>query len=368
MKTIKIIFLLAFTAVILNGCISDDLPVYYQKNVALIINQGNYSDKNGSVSYYYEESGTVENNLLKSANNTDLGASIQSVELSSSGLIYVICNNVDKIEVFDAYTCKAKGAPFIGSNLSTPRFITGDGHKLYITNWGDESVNNGFKTIYPESYVLAATYNNNNNWAVERKIECGSDAEDILYLDNKLYVATGEGVAVINTDTYEVDVIEAPVGFNGGAKALTLSKGNLLWVSYPDDQKLVAINLVTHTILDSYDMPLDLMGQISADYYRTKIYSYKTTFDANNAALWAAIYEFDVDNKTYREFYRGMEGSCFYSVGVSPFTGNVYTADINDSMVNSLLLVINPSGNVIQQKEVGVRTCGMRFFRIQQEE
>jgi len=362
MKTIKTIFLLAFMTVVLNGCLGD-LPVYHQENVALIINQGNFSDKNGSISYYFEESGAVENDLLKRANNnTDMGAIIQSMEVTDSEMMYVVCNSVDKIEVFDVRSGKRMMNPYAGDDLSTPRYLTGDARYLYITNWG-EGVDNGFGwEVYPDAYVLVL--DRTNNWSTVRKIACGSDAEEILYLSNmnKLYVATGEGVAVIDLPSYHVGLIETPVGLFGGAKSIVLSQGNLLWASYPDDQKLVAINLLNNTVHNVYDMPLDWMGQIVSNSTGTKIYSYKTEFDASYNPLWAAIYEFDVATGTYKEFFKGVAGSYFFGVGVSPYTGNVYTANVNNFISNSLLLVIDPFGVKIDEKTVGVGTCGMRFM------
>ena len=366
MKTIKSIFLLAFATVALTGCLGDP-PVYHQENIAVIINEGNFSDQNGSISYYYEESKVVENDILKRANNnTDLGAIIQSVTLVSDGTMYVVCNSADKIEVFDVSNGKRLMTPYTGADLATPRYLTGDSHYLYITNWG-EGVDGGFGWMtFPNAYVLVL--DRSNNWATNRKIPCGSDAEEILYLNNNLYVATGEGVAVINPSTDQLSLISTPAGLSGGAKSFALSAGNKLWVSYPDDQKLVAINLVDNSVVGTYSMPLDWTGKITFNYAGTKIYSYKTEFDMSYSPLWAAIYEFDVAGNSYKEFYRGVGGSYFYSVGVSPNTDYVYTADVNSFMGNSRLIVLDASGNKIDENTVGVGTSGMRFLSFLKQE
>jgi DNA-binding beta-propeller fold protein YncE len=262
--------------------------------------------------------------------------------------------------MFDTKTGKAAMSPFL-TDLSTPRYITGSGNKIYITNWGEGVDDGSGWWIFPNAYVLVVNY---PGWTVDRKIDCGSDAEDILYINGKLYVATGEGIAVINPETDQVELINTPAGLHGGAKSFALSP-NRLWASYPNDEKLVAINLANNTVAGTYDMPLDWSGKITYNYSGTKIYSYKTEFDAFYNPLRAAIYEFDVESKTYREFW-GADGAYFYSVGVSPLTGNVYTADVNNFMGNSLLLVLNSSGVKIDQKTVGVGTNGMRFLQRQQ--
>jgi len=366
MKTIKNIFLLAFMAVILTACLDDSL-VYYSDNVVVVVNQGNFSAQDGSISYYYETTRKVENEILKKANNnTDLGAIIQSAIISRTGEIYVVCNNVDKIEVFNAFDGKALVSPFTNpAHLSTPRYIAAGGNKLYVTNWG-EGVDNGFGwQVYPNAYVLVLRYD--NTWIVDRKISCGSDAEEIINVNNKLYVATGGGVFVIDLNTEAQTLISTPAGF-GGAKSFALSVGNLLWASYPDAQKLVAINLNDNTVQGDYEMPLDWSGKITGNHTGTKIYSFTTDFDAAYAPEMAYIHEFDIDTKTSKKFYKGGAGSWFYSVGVSPFTGNVYTADVNNFMENSRLIVLDSSGNKIDDQIVGIGTCGFHFLTFLKDE
>ncbi|MCL2097513.1 MAG: hypothetical protein FWH23_01970 [Bacteroidales bacterium] len=355
METIKRFFLLAFVAVTLNACLGDP-PVYRYDNIVIVINQGNFTDQNGSISYYYEDTKEVKENVLNIANGTTLGASIQSAEVSNTGALYLVCNYADKIEVFDISTGRAVASPFTGSDLSSPRYIAG-GNSLYITNWGEGVDNGSGWQIFPDSYVLALSYYN-NNWVAGRKIPCGTSAEDIRNINNKLYVATEEGIAVIDVNNGDaIDLIIPPAGTFGGAKSFVQSKNNLLWASYPDAQKLVAIDLTNNSVQGAYDMPLDWMGPIACNYAGTKIYSCKDN----------SIFELDVDTKAFETFFTGVSGAYFYSIGVSPFTGNVYTANTKFDG-NSTLLVLSAEGNLIDQKTVGVGTCGFRFLQKVEEQ
>ena len=368
MKTIKKTFFLAFMAVILNGCLGDS-PTYRVENTVLIINEGNFGAAgNGSISYYNELTGAVEPNVL----NKNLGAIIQSVAVSSSGEIYVVCNSADKIEIFDAFTGKALGSFNYPDSLSTPRYIAADGSRMFITNWGvGEEIAPKYK-IYPNSYVLVIDPNSHQK---ARKIYCGSDAEELIHLNNKLYVATGEGVLVLDVNAnYAKTLIPPPPGVFGGAKSFVLSDGGLLWVSYPDAQKLVAINFLNNNVVEgSYDMPLDWSGKIARNGTGTKIYSFTTEFEAVEPypPLRGFIHEFDVQTRTKKPtpFFEGVEGSWFYSVGVSPFTGNVYTADVMGFSGDSRLIVLNSSGEIIStDKIVGVGTSGFHFLLFFREE
>jgi hypothetical protein len=94
MKHIKqYIFLFLAGACFLTSCI-DSNPVNYEyDNVVIVINQGNFAEQNGSISYYHEQTAQLEPNVIKEANNYDLGASIQSVHINVSndrGSMYVV--------------------------------------------------------------------------------------------------------------------------------------------------------------------------------------------------------------------------------------------------------------------------------------
>jgi DNA-binding beta-propeller fold protein YncE len=231
---------------------------------------------------------------------------------------------------------------------------------ILITNWGTGVDNNGWYT-YPDSYVLVV---NKWNETVVKKIPCGSDAEGILYRNNKLYVATGEGVAVV--DLYAMDttkVIKAPA-FQGGAKHLVLDYNDKIWATYPGNG-LLRINPEAETAEKEYNIPVDWMGQIAMNYSRNKLYTFETTFDANYTAQESKIYELDLTSESHKEFAKG---NYFYAIGVSPFTDNVYTAEVNNFTSNSELLVFDSAGGKLNSTLVGVGTSDFCFFTEIREE
>jgi hypothetical protein len=360
MQHLKQLFFLGIAALWLCACNLDTKPVtYLYDNVVVAVNQGNFAERNGTLSYYHEGADVIENNVLKEANKYDLGALIQSITISNGGVLYVICNTPDKVEVFDVVTKKALTTTPFTENLSNPRYAALDDNYLYISNWG-EGVDDGTGWLtYPNSYVLAVSL---ISWSVSEKILCGSDAEEIIFANNKLYVATGEGVAVISE--LKVEKTIAATSFVGGAKHLVKDKNEKVWVSYPGEG-LLQINPSTETAESEYVIPIDWLGQIASNYDRSKIYTYNTTFDNNYTAQGAAIYEFDVATRTHKTF---AEGDYFYSIGASPYTGNVYTAEVNNFAGNSELLVFDAQGEKVANHLIGVGTCDYRYFRITGEE
>jgi hypothetical protein len=54
-------------------------------------------------------------------------------------------------------------------------------------------------------------------------------------------------------------------------------------------------------------------------------------------------------------------GEYFYSIGVSPYTGNIYTAEVSFTS-NSLVKVFSPSGEIKKSVTAGVGTSRYIFF------
>jgi DNA-binding beta-propeller fold protein YncE len=210
--------------------------------------------------------------------------------------------------------------------------------------------------IYPHSYVLVAS----RQTGATKKILCGSDAEGIISIGSKLYVATGEGVAVIDKYSGSVENTITTSAFVGGAKHFVVDDQKQLWASYPGNG-LLKINPVTGAVVEEVPMPVDWMGQIAINADAGKIYTYETKFDEKYNAQEAKIHELDIATETYKEF---ATGHYFYSIGVSPVTGNVYTAEVNNFSGNSEMLVYDAAGKILDKQLTGVGTCDFKFFSI----
>jgi hypothetical protein len=353
--TKRFFFLLLAGICYLSACNFDSDPVEYTyDNVALVVNQGNFSERNGTLSYYYETKGVIENNVIYATNNYDFGDIIQSVTISAEGNMFVIGSS--KIDAFDVVTKQVLATELFKDSLFDPRFMTMDDSYYYITNWGAAQGAGGGWYTYPNSYVLVADRRTGD---AVKKIPCGSDAEGIISKDSKLYVATGKGVTVINKTSGAVVNTIVALTFTGGAKHFVVDSQDQLWASYPGNG-LLKINPVTGAV-EEVPIPVDWMGQIAINVAAGKIYTYKTTFDASYTAQEAHIYELDIATKTHKDF---ATGTYFYSIGVSPATGNVYTAEGNNFSSNSELLVYSADGTEVNRKTAGEGTCDFKFFSI----
>ena len=142
----------------------------YDVSGVFFVNEGNFSDKNGSLSFFNRTTDEVTNQLVEAENAaTKLGGIVQSVKIYNEK-IYAIMQNDDKITVLDANTLKIVTTI---TGIVNPYDIAFSGSKAYVTAWGafsptfstpdasvkviDLATNTVTKTIGYGTYLLGIT-------------------------------------------------------------------------------------------------------------------------------------------------------------------------------------------------------------------
>ncbi len=358
MKTNLLRLLAIFTLLAIFSCTKDNPEWEYQPDKkVIVINQGNFTEHSASISIYDEQTGQIQNRVYESVNGVSIGATIISGLISPQMQLMLVCNYPDKIEIADARTMVALFTP-ITEGLANPRNAVIDKDRLYVTNWDYDYIVNdiGFWEFH-KSYV--AVYDLNTRTLI-KKVAVGTDAEGILFYDSKLYIALKEGVKVLNTtnDLLNTITVIKPANVSGGAKYLALDKQNKIWASFPD-RGLVKIDPAYNAALGVVDVPVDYMdGYISPDGTGERILTYNTTFNSSYMPEEAGIYAVDTGSGSVSKIFSGIY---FYGVGASPFTGNIYTAEVNFTS-NSLMKIVKPNGTLSGTAVSGVGTSRYLFF------
>ncbi len=323
----------------------------------LVINQGNYSEQSASISLYDENTKQIQNRVYETANGVSIGATIISGTVTQNKQAILVCNNPDKIIFIDAKTGRDNGTT-ITEGLASPRNVVVSSDYIYVTNWGYEhNVNSTGLWEFYKSYI--AVYDVNTK-AFIRKVLIGTDAEGLAIVGNKLFVAVKEGIRVLDISKADIPFISTvrDASATGPAKYLVFDNSGKIWTSFPEEG-LVQIDPATLTVLAVVAVPVDYMdGYITSDATGANILSYSTTFDANYNPEKASIYTVNVLTKIVNTFY---EGTYFYGVGVSPSTGNVFTAEVSFTS-NSVLKVVAPDGTFQNSATAGIGTCRYLFF------
>ena len=341
-----------------TSCTKDETPVIPSENLALVINQGNFTEQSASLSLYDETSNTITNRVFETANGgISIGATIISGWVDDSKKAFLVCNYPDKIEIIDAKTVVKQGTA-ITAHLSNPRAITGDATNLYVTNWSTEYiVNSNYFYEYINSYVAVFDATTHE---YKKSIAVGTDAEGILLIGTRLYVATKAGIVVINTSDPALPLMTTIRHPNaaGSAKNLTVDKYGKIWASFPATG-LVQIEPSTNTALAAVTVPVDEMdGYICADGDGSRILTYYTRFNSSWMPEEAKVYAVDASTKTVSTL---VTGNYFYGVGASPNTGNIFTAEVSFSS-NSVLKVSDSSGALVKSATAGIGTSRYLFF------
>ncbi len=351
-------FTALFAALMIFSCTKESkVEIIPMDKKVIVINQGNYTEHSASISLYDEVTGEIQNRVFETANGISIGATIISGTVSPDKKAYLICNNPDKIEIIDSKTGKITSTP-ITEGLASPRSAVIYNGRIYVTNWDYEynTLPSGFWEFH-KSYI--AVYDLSSKTFI-KKVLVGTDAEGLVIYGNRLFVAVKEGIRVVEISGDQltvVNTIRSPQ-VTGAAKHLTFDKSAKIWASFPD-KGVIQVDPVTMAVLRVAEVPVDYMdGYITADNKGEKIYTYNTTFNASYMPEEASVYSVDVSNGTVSKIF---SGTYFYGIGVSPSTGNIFTAEVSFTS-NSVMKVFGPDGSLKGSATSGVGTCRYLFF------
>jgi len=173
-----------------------------------VVNQGNFSDGNGTISTYDPRSGSLRLNAA-----TNLGSILQSATLRD-GQLYVTANTGNRVDVFDA-TSMQRTAQI--SNLGSVRYLAFSGNRMFITR------------LFSSDVAVV----NLDSRSIERTIPVGQNAEGVVVVGNQVVVANsnfGNGTTL----TFAlVDGSGTPATVNAdceGPRLMAVDRENEIWV------------------------------------------------------------------------------------------------------------------------------------------
>jgi len=163
---------------------------------------------------------------------------------------------------------------------------------------------------------------------------------------------------VIDLASHSVQATISSQTFWGAAKHVVTDYQSHVWASYPDEG-IMEINGDYTAEARTIPIPLDYEGYITLNKERDQILTFATLYDETWQSIGSSIYAADLKTGTYKSLIDGVQ---FYSVGANPFTGTIYTSEVNGFTTNSTMMVLNPSGTVIDTKTTGVGTARYLFY------
>ncbi len=336
----RLLILLSLTVLFLTSC--DDPTATKDKttvslNGVFLLNEGQFLQSNGSLSFYDPEADSVQNNIFSAVNDRGLGDVVNDMLIVDS-LAFIVVNNSNTIEVMSINTWKSKGTIPAGDYAAPYNIAQAAPGKIYISNLYGNSVS-----------VLSIA-----DLSIEKTIAVGENPEGIAIAGDYAFVANsgfgyGKTVSVIDISKDEVKTT-VNVGDNPQAVAVDLTgrvhvlcSGSYKDWSNPDDDTDGAVYVIDAKGLNVLDS-LTIAGHPS----RLVMDDKGNGYFKNGAVVQYDQRTLKVKNETF------IDNGSIYNFNYDPVSERFYGTDAKDFTQNGELLIYDQSGSLLKQFTVGV--------------
>lgn len=331
---------------------SEPVPDALFDHGVFIVNEGNFTDSDGSLSFYDFDSLKVSNHVFEAVNGRPLAAQFQSMEFFNDRG-YLLDGN-GRMEVVERKDLNS--AAIISQGFSIPRFFEGFADYGFVADWGPYDDNWG----NPESKILVIDLQANQ---IQKELDTPSRPEGMLILDDKLYVANSASNMVTVYDPVNLEVIDS-LEVNHGPTHFVKDKNGDLWVistgAFISGGALQKIDPATEEVISTTDL-----GEIMPNG--------KLAINGAGDILffmgeeWAPDYSY-TDNKIYKtgidqpgNYQEIISERNLYGLGVDPGNDDVYVSDAVGFQGNGKVYVYDFTGLKKDEYTVGRGPNGFVF-------
>ncbi len=340
MKHILWFTLLALMAISCSDKNTDTPVVHPLEDGGLfVLNQGNFTYGNASLSYYHPIEKTVEPAVFYEINGAPLGDVAQSMVIHGE-VAYVVVNNSGYIYSFDRHT-----GQFLGkiTGFESPRqMMFVDDEKAYVS----DLYANYITVVSPSGYEIL------------RHIPLGRSSEAMVMVGGQAFVCqwsdynqTHENNQVMVIDT-ETDMVIDSIHVGKEPNSMVLDGDGYLWVlcsgGYMNVEKpsLWKIDRVNHAIMLVMQFPEQNSNPTCLSY------------DANNdRLLFINGGIFAVSTKATElpsvPIIEGGEAN-FYALYVDTASSEIYVSDAGNYLSNGQVFRYNAQGTLVDSFEAGI--------------
>lgn len=309
----------------------DKMP--FSREGIFVVNEGNFTRGNGSISFYSFGSAKVYNQVFMTANKRKPGDVPFSMSVSAD-TGYLLVNNSGKIEMVDIWSMVSLKTL---SGLNSPRYLCHlKGNKAYVSS------------LYSDMLTIIDT----RSLTVTGEINLGTSSEMMVPVGTKVYVASWSGNKRIIVIDSEHDVILKNIGVVMEPESMVVDKNGLLWVlcsgGYMKNEipALLAIDTRTDSTLFGIRFPLK---------------SYPTSLSINKTGdtlyyIDNAVFRMSVDDRILPSsaFIEAVNGRMYYRVYAGASDNEIFITDANDYQHNGYLLRYTASGVLVDTEETGL--------------
>jgi hypothetical protein len=363
-KKLALLAGLAALAPALTGCYNntDAVPEPGFSNGVLVLNAGNFTDNNGSVSWLSRESKTAQNDLFMTVNQRPLTGLVQGyAEVGSLGLLLVDNSSagLDKVEIVSASTLRSVGT-LRAPDIENPRQVVRiSDTKAYISCYGTTGSTDFFAS---PGYVAVVDLTSNS---VTKKITLPKGAEGITVVGNEAFVGTADysgskTISVIDTQT---DVLKQPISVLIEVNRLELDANGKLWgISGSNVLRIdPATKAVEATLRVGPANSAKSPGNLTPTADRRSFYFTYSFYDAaDNYKLKGELYRFNISDATIATT-TPVVARVFSGIGFDAKSGMLYAGVTPSFKQAGYVLRYQPTGQVIDSVKVDIAPSGFWF-------
>lgn len=326
------------------SCDESELPPVTTGKGVFILNEGNFTWNNSTLSAYNPDSASVQNNVFYLQNGVPLGDVAHSMTIHHDRA-YLVVNGSNKIYVVDAedYT-------FIGkvSGLTSPRFIQFvSENKAYISDLYSKEIS----ILNPDNFEVTGTISLNHN------------SEQMLMMEDFVLVLSWSYDSLLFKIDPETDQIADSLVVGFQPNSMVVDKNKRVWIlcdgGYPgipggqQNAQLICVDAISMQIKkqlvfqDLQDSPFDLQTNPDGD----------SLFFLNQGLNAMSI--LDSELPEYPSLEQGERN--FYSLGIHPHSGDIYLGDAVSFVQPGWCYRYTPGFELVDSFTVGINP-GFIYF------
>lgn len=339
----KLIIGLSLVAILFSACkktSNGDPDVISLAEGVFIVNQGNFTVGNSSLSYFEPGALVKYNNLFSSVNNIPLGDVAQSITIDDSNA-YIVVNNSGVIHVIDRWSAEVKGKI---SQLGSPRYMLKiSDTKAYVSDLFKNSVT----IINPTTYEVIGS------------IQVDRSTEEMVQFGSEVFAANWSGYnqTLLNNKVLIIDenqdkmVDSITVGIE--PNSMVLDKDNNIWVlcsgGYDNAgiPSLWKIDAATHAVKDTLFFPVIELNPVSLEINGAG----DSLFYINNGIFRMSVGDTALPDSA---FIKQDDERTFMVLGVDPKYGDIYASNPLDYQKNGKVYRYSAWGSQKSNMEVGI--------------
>jgi YVTN family beta-propeller protein len=350
MNNLKYYVLAAVTALSFTFSSCDDDEKKFKGDFQtgiFVVNEGNFLDADGTISFVSPSSGEVTQDLFGTINSgRALGDVVQSMTVEGD-FAYIVVNNSNKMEVVNANTFEAS---YTIANLKLPRYFAALNGKGYVTEWVNFSDPGRVSVIDLQSQTVTGT------------IATDYGSENIIAANGKLYVSNNFTTTVSVIDPSSASVVKT-IDVGDSPADLVIDGQKKVWVACSggydqnfnplNNGKLVQIDPASNSVLKTIELGINFGGNLAINKAGNQLFYYKgkSVYRVNTTDTAAPTSALLTESTAVS----------LYGIEIDPKTDILYLADSKAFSGNGTAFTYNTSGAALVKYTVGRGPNGFVF-------